>query len=181
MIRWDNNGGLFKKGETRTESATSTDFFPTLIEMCGITVEGKTNALPTDRVIDGVSMLPVIKNNTPIHTEENPILLMKREDIKGIQYTVTTKSVLAREEYKDYTYPILKDNKYITFKYFDKLQNDNSAFWDKNRKNWLHILTDDYQENYNRTVTYPTISDEMHEKLDSIQKSFAENRRGIIK
>ena len=45
MIRWDNNGGLFKKGETRTESATSTDFFPTLIEMCGITVEGKTNAL----------------------------------------------------------------------------------------------------------------------------------------
>lgn len=182
MIRWDNNGGLFKKGETRTESATSTDFFPTLIEMCGITCNGgENNYLPSDRVIDGVSMMPVIRNNTPVHNEEHPILHMKREDIKGIQYTVTTESILGRDEYKDYTYDVLTDNKYITFKYFDKLQNDNSAFWDKNRKNWLHILTDDYQENYNRTPTYPTISDEMHNKLDSIQKGFKENRRGIIK
>ena len=182
MIRWDNNNGLFKKGETRNESATSTDFFPTLIEMCGITGNGgEKNYLPSDREIDGVSMMPVIKNDTPVHGAENPILHMKREDIKAIQYTVTTKSVLERDEYKDYTYPVLKDNDYITFKYFDKIQNDNSAFWDKNRKNWLHILTDDYQENYNRTVTYPTISDEMHEKLDSIQKGISENRRGIIK
>ncbi len=182
MIRWDNNGGLFKKGETRTESATSTDFFPTLIEMCGITGNGgENNYLPSDRVIDGVSIMPVIRNNTPVHNEEHPILHMKREDIKGIQYTVTTKSILERDEYKDYTYDVLTDNKYITFKYFDKLQNDNSAFWDKNRKNWLHILTDDYQENYNRTPAYPTISDEMHNKLDSIQKGFKVNRRGIIK
>lgn len=181
MLRWDNNGGLFKKGETRTESATSVDFFPTLIEMCGITGNGgEKSYLPADRVIDGVSMMPVIKNDTPVHNEDHPILHMKREDIKGIQYTVTTKSVLEREEYKDYTYPVLKQNDYITFKYFDKLQNDNSAFWDKNRKNWLHILTDDYQENYNRTPAYPTISDEMHQKLDSIQQGLKENRRGII-
>ena len=182
MIRWDNNGGLFEKGGIRTESATSTDFFPTLIEMCGITGNGgQENYLPSDRVIDGVSMMPVIKDNTTVHTEESPILHMKREDIKGIQYTVTTESILEREEYKDYTYPVLTDNEYITFKYFDKIQNDNSAFWDKNRKNWLHILSDDYQENYNRTTVYPTISDEMHEKLDSIQKGISENRRGIIK
>ena len=181
MIRWDNNNGLFEMGETRSESATSTDFFPTLIEMCGITGNGgQENYLPADRVIDGVSMMPVIKNDTPIHGEENPILHMKREDIKAIQYTVTTDSVLERDEYKDYAYPILTNNEYITFKYFDKIQNDNSAFWDKNRKNWLHILSDDYQENYNRTVVYPTISDEMHEKLDSIQKGITENRRGII-
>jgi hypothetical protein len=88
--------------------------------------------------------------------------------------------VLSREEYKDYTYPVLLENDTITFKYFDKLQNDNSAFWDKNRKNWLHILTDDRGENYNRTPVYPTISDEMHEKLDEIQKNFKDNRRGII-
>ena len=180
MIRWDNNNGLFKKGETRSESVTSVDFFPTLIELCGITGNGgQSGYLPSDREIDGVSMLPVIKNDSVVHSEEHPILHMKREDIKGIQYTVSTKSVLEREEYKDYTYPVLTENDYITFKYFDKLQNDNSAFWDKNRKNWLHILTDDYQENYNRTVAYPTISDEMHEKLDSIQKAFKENRRGI--
>ena len=121
--------------------------FPTLVEMCGITVDGKENNLPADRVIDGVSMVPVITDDKVIHTEEHPILHMKREDIKAIQYTVTSESV--KEQYKDYDYDVLKDNKYITFKYFDKIQNDNSAFWDKNRKNWLHIMNDDYQENYN--------------------------------
>ena len=181
MIRWDNNGGLFENGETRVQSSTLVDLYPTLVEMCGITGNGgEANYLPTDRIIDGVSMVPVISEDAVIHTKDHPILHMKREDIKGIQYTVTTESVLSREEYKDYTYPVLLENDTITFKYFDKLQNDNSAFWDKNRKNWLHILTDDRGENYNRTPVYPTISDEMHEKLDEIQKNFKDNRRGII-
>ncbi len=181
MIRWDNNDGLFKKGETRDQSATSVDFFPTLMELCGITGnEGEKNYLPADRALDGVSMLPVITDDTPIHTKEHPILHMKREDIKAIQYTVSTDDILSMPEYVDYDYEILTDNEYITFKYFDKIQNDNSAFWDKNRKNWLHILTDDYQENYNRTPVFPTISDEMGETLKGIQNGFAENRRGII-
>ncbi len=180
MIRWDNNGGLFEKGGIRTESTTSTDFFPTLIELCGITGKGGTASyLPTDRVMDGVSMMPVIKDNTPIHDESSPILHMKREDIKAIQYTVTADSV--KEAYPEYNYDILNESEYLTFKYFDKIQNDNSAFWDKNRKNWLHILSDDYQENYNRTPVYPEISAKMSEKLKEIQKNFAENRRGIVK
>ncbi len=178
MIRWNNNDGLFESG-TRQQSATLVDMLPTLTEMCGITVEGKENVMPSDRVIDGVSMVPVIKEDTPVHTEEHPILHMKREDIKAIQYTVTGESVKAREEYKDYTYDILNE-KYITFKYFDRIQNDNSAFFDKFRKNWLHILTDDHGENYNRTPVYPTISEEMGEKLKEIQQDFKENRRGII-
>ncbi len=181
MIRWDNNNGLFSEGETREQSSTFVDLFPTLIEMCSITGEGgKKNYLPEDREIDGVSMMPVISEDAVIHTEEHPILHMKREVIKAVQYTVTTESVLAREEYKDYKYPVLLENENITFKYFHKIQNDNSAFWDKNRKNWLHILTDDRGENYNRTPVYPTISDEMHQKLDEIQNKFAQNRRGII-
>ena len=179
MIRWDNNNGLFESNGVREQSATLVDMFPTLIELCGITVDGKENALPTDREIDGVSMVPVISDDKVVHTEEYPILHMKREDIKAIQYTVTTKSV--KEQYEDYDYPVLNENKYITFKYFDKVQNDNSAFWDKNRKNWLHILNDDYQENYNRTPVYPEISDKMGEKLKAIQEDFAANRRGIIK
>ncbi|MGN0447797.1 MAG: sulfatase-like hydrolase/transferase [Acutalibacteraceae bacterium] len=178
MIRWDNNNGLFENGE-RSQSATLVDMLPTLIEMCGITVEGKENTLPFDREIDGVSMVPVLKDDTPVHTQEHPILHMKREKIKAIQYTVTSESVKARDEYKDYTYDVL-NNKYITFKYFQNIQNDNSAFFDKFRKNWLHILTDDHGENYNRTPAYPTISAEMKEQLNEIQKDFAENRRGII-
>ncbi|MGN1118061.1 MAG: sulfatase-like hydrolase/transferase [Acutalibacteraceae bacterium] len=180
MIRWDNNGGLFEKGETRSQSATLVDLFPTLIDLCGITGNGgQTSYLPADREIDGVSMLPLLKSDGVIHTEEYPILHMKREDIKAIQYTVSTESVKSRSEYADYDYPVLNDNEFITFKYFDKVQNDNSAFFDKYRTNWLHILTDDVGENYNRTTVYPTIADEMHAKLDEIQKNFKENRRGI--
>ena len=181
MIRWDNaNGALGETSTTRTQSATLVDLYPTLIELCGITGNGgETNYLPTDRVIDGVSMTSLLKNDTVIHTKEHPILHMKREDIKAIQYTVPTADV--RAQYPDYEYDVLKDNEYITFKYFDRIQNDNSAFFDKYRKNWLHILTDDAGENYNRTPVYPEIADEFHEKLDEIQKDFKENRRGIIK
>lgn len=182
MIRWDNdNGALGDKTTTRTQSATLVDLYPTLVELCGITGKGGTveNYLPEDRIIDGVSMASLLKNDEVIHTKEHPILHMKREDIKAIQYTVSTESVL--EQYPDYDYDVLTNNEYITFKYFDKIQNDNSAFFDKYRKNWLHILTDDHGENYNRTPVYPEIADEFHERLDEIQQDFKENRRGIIK
>lgn len=181
MIRWDNdNGALGQKGTTRTQSATLVDLYPTLMELCGITGNGgNTEYLPTDRVIDGVSMTALLKNDTVIHKKDNPILHMKREDIKAIQYTVPTAEV--RALYPDYNYDILTNSDFITFKYFDRIQNDNSAFFDKYRKNWLHILTDDAGENYNRTPVYPEIADEYHEKLDEIQKEFQENRRGIVK
>ena len=182
MIRWDNNDGLFEKGEVREQSASLVDLYPTLVELCGITGKGGTeNYLPTDREIDGVSMVPVITKDKVIHTKDHPILHMKRESVKAIQYTVPTKEVTAREEYSSYDYDFLKENKYLTFKYFKRIQNDNSAFFDKYRKNWLHILTDDFAENYNRTPVFPEISDEMKDQLDGIQKDFAENRRGIIK
>ena len=133
--------------------------------------------MPADREIDGVSFVPVIKNDSVVHTEEHPILHMKREDIKAIQYTVPSQTV--KDMYPDYDYEIL-DSEYLTLKYFDKAPNDNSAFFDKSRKNWLHILTDDYQENYNRTTVYPEISAKMNEELKGIQNAFKENRRGII-
>ena len=179
MIRWNNNNGLFKEGDSRVESATLVDLFPTLVSLCSITGGGKSDYLPTDRVIDGVSMVPVLKNDSVIHTEEHPILHMKRKDIKAIQYTVETDEV--KKIYPDYNYDILNKNKTITFKYFDKIQNDNSAFFDKYRKNWLHILTDDSGENYNRSGVYPAVAETMHEKLDEIQKNFESNPRGIIK
>lgn len=180
MIRWDNaNGALGETGTERTQSATLVDLFPTLIDLCGITGNGGTKSyLPTDRVIDGVSMATLLKDDSVIHTKEHPIIHMKREDIKAIQYTVPTADVKA--QYPDYDYDVLKNNEFITFKYFDRIQNDNSAFFDKYRKNWLHILTDDSGENYNRTIVYPEIADEFHERLDEIQNDFEQNRRGII-
>ena len=182
LIRWGNNGGLFSAGSTVEESATLVDLFPTLIEMCGITGNGgEESFMPSDREIDGVSMIPAIKDHEVIHTYENPILHMKREDIKAIQYAIPTADILATDEYKYYDYDVLKNNEYLVFKYFKRIQNDNSAFFDKYRKNWLHILTDDVGENYNRTPTYPTIAEEMRERLEEIAKDFKENRRGIVR
>ena len=179
MIKWENNDGLWEKGDTRSQSAVLCDMFPTLIDLCGITVNGTKNNLPADRAIDGVSMLPVLKDDTAIHTIDHPILHMKREKLKAIQYTAETKDVLAREEYKDYKYPVLTENDYVTFKYFRKMQNDNPAFFDKTRKNWLFILNDDKSESNKRTSTYPEIAEEMDKLMDSVMKGFKDNRRGI--
>ena len=178
MIRWDNdNGALGEKQTERSSSAVLVDLYPTLVELCGITGNGgEENYLPTDRVIDGISMAQLIQNDKVIHTADHPILHMKREVIKAVHYAVPTSQV--KELYPDYDYEILNDE-YISFKYFEKIQNDNSAFWDKNRKNWLHILNDDYAENYNRTPVYPEISDQFREKLHEITDDFKQNRRGI--
>ena len=178
MIRWDNaNGALGEIGTERNNSAVLVDLYPTLVELAGITGNGQKNYMPTDRTIDGISMASLLKDDAVIHTADHPILHMKREKLKAIQYTMPTSEVKAL--YPDYTYDVL-NNEYITFKYFEKIQNDNSAFWDKNRKNWLHILTDDYAENYNRTPVYPEISEQYKAKMLEIMDSFKENRRGII-
>ncbi len=180
MVRWGNNDGLWEIGTVLEQSATMVDLFPTLIELCGITGNGGTeNYLPADRVIDGVSMLPLLTGDKVIHTQEHPILHMKREKLRAIQYTKTTESVLSTESYADYDFDVLHDNENITFKYFRNIQNDNSAFFDKFRKNWLHILTDDSGENYNRATVYPEIAEEMDAKMDEVMTSFKENRRGI--
>lgn len=180
MIKWTNNGGLWDAGTSRTQSATLVDIFPTLIDLCGITGNGGTASyLPADRTIDGISMLPVLKDDTATHTKDYPILYMKREKLKAIQYTLTSEEILNRSEYADYEYPVLQENEYITFKYFRKMQNDNPAFFDKTRKNWLYMLTDDIGENYNRQSTYPTIAEEMNEKMTEIMNGFKNNRRGI--
>ncbi len=178
MIRWDNaNGALGEIGTERNNSAVLVDLYPTLVELAGITGGGQKNYLPTDRTIDGISMASLLKDDAVIHTSEHPILHMKREKLKAIQYTMPTSEV--KKLYPDYKNDVL-GNEYITFKYFEKIQNDNSAFWDKNRKNWLHILTDDYAENYNRTPVYPEIADQYNAKMHEIMDSFKENRRGII-
>lgn len=179
-IRWG-NGGLWEPGSTRSQTATLVDLFPTLIDLCGINGNSENTYLPSDRTIDGVSMLPVLKNDEVIHTKEHPILYMKREKLKSIQYTVPTSEILSQKEYANYDYDVLKNNEYLDFKYFQRIQNDNSAFFDKFRKNWLHILSDDAGENYNRTPVYPTVSKEMSDKMDEIMNDFKSNRRGIIK
>ncbi|MEG2456462.1 MAG: sulfatase-like hydrolase/transferase, partial [Clostridia bacterium] len=179
LMQWKNNNGLFNKGETRDGSATLVDLYPTLVDICKISGYNgqKTSYLPFDRAIDGISMLPLINDSKKvIHTVEHPILHMKREKIKAIQYAIPSADIIAEYGFK---HKVLTDNEFVTFKYFKNIQNDNSAFFDKYRKNWLHILTDDSGENYNRQPVYPTIAVDMNNRMKEISKEFKENRRGI--
>jgi Arylsulfatase A and related enzymes len=179
LIQWNNNNGLFAAGGSVSGAATLVDLYPTLVALTGVTGKnGVSNYLPFDRVIDGISMVPLLDGSREvIHTVEHPILHMKREKIKALQYAVPTAEVKAA--HPDYDYEVL-DGNYVTFKYFESIQNDNSAFFDKYRKNWLHILTDDSGENYNRTPAYPDVADDMNARLQEIKKDFANNRRGRL-
>ena len=177
-IRWG-NGKLWEPGSVRSESATLVDVFPTLIDLCGIRGKnGEDSYLPADRVLDGVSMLPTLQRDEVIHTPDKPILYMKREKLKAIQYTVSTGELLSGAEYTGYDYKVLQENENIDFKYYQSIQNDNSAFFDKFRKNWLHILSDDIGENYNRSSVYPTVAKAMSDKMDEITDDLHRNRRG---
>ena len=49
------------------------------------------------------------------------------------------------------------------------------------RKNWLHIITDDSGENYNRADVYPEIAAEMKQAMEDAMDEFKANRRGVNK
>ena len=59
------------------------------------------------------------------------------------------------------------------------MQNDNPAFPDKSRKNWLICLSDDWGENYQRANMFPIIAKDLSKTMSQWEKEFSKNRRGI--
>lgn len=200
-MKWNNApaGYGMSGGRTIEAPAALADIFPTLSQMCGVTDGQKIGYLPSDvdREIDGVSMIPLLedrRNEVFIHDIDHPILHMKREKIKAIQYSWTREEVLASVEgyrqsgdhklqtgnAQDYAeLPFIKNNEYLTWKYFKSMNNDNPAFPDKSRKNWLICLTDDSGESYQRADVFPTIAETMKRVTDDWTNKFHQNRRGI--
>ena len=177
------------------------DIFPTLAYMCNITDGNKRGFMPSDvdREIDGVSFVPLLTdsgNSVYVHDAQHPILHMKREKIKAVQYSMTVDEVL--DSVKGYTFgadkntqtadeayyaslPLIKDNTYLTFKYFRSMGNDNPAFFDKTRKNWLICLTDDPSESYQRAQVFPDIAKRLNDSISEWTARFKSNRRGVYK
>ncbi len=164
-------------GSINSTPITMVDVYPTLVDMLDITADGSTDGLPTDRIIDGASILPVLsREESYVHGIDNPILHMKRETLHAIQYSIPTQEV--QETYGgDYDY--MAGREYLTYKYFKKASNDNLAFFDKKRKNWLICLTADKTESYNIEPTYKTLAEDMSNRLTEIVKELKNNRRGI--
>lgn len=180
FMRWDRSP-MLNSGKTISGSATIMDLFPTIIDLVGVTgyKGSRTRYLPFDREIDGVSMLPLINGTKKvIHSRENPILHMKREKIKAVQYAISTTDIMRYPESEEYEYELL-NNEHIQFKYFRSIENDNPAFFNLTRKNWLIGLSDDKGENYNRAEVYPTIAAEMNQAITTWTKKFKDNRRGV--
>ena len=67
--------GVLPEGETRTQPAASMDLFPTVAELCGA-------GAPTDRVIDGRNIWPMLTENAPSPHER---LCWKRYDQAAIR------------------------------------------------------------------------------------------------
>ena len=145
-----------KKVET---SAMLQDLFPTILNY----VMGDDYKLPTDRIIDGVSLKIVLSGNMPRDFRVHDVLYyMKRGKIQGLQMAVDTPSGT------------------FDFKYYDNVHSENSAFIDQFYKNYLFNLDTDPAEGYNIAKKNPEIASMMKEQLLSARKEFSSNRRGKI-
>lgn len=207
-MRWGNNEYM-SGGSKVEAQATLVDIFPTLIELCGINgqIADNTyeNMMPFDREIDGVSMnslyIPDAEGNLAsyIHDIDRPILYMKSENIKSVSYAMTKEYALDKivgqnikvisntgksetyvmTEDMANNYDFIRDNDILVWKYFRSMQNDNPAFFNLTRKNWLICLTDDESESYQRADIFPAIAAELKAVTLEWQSKLAKNRRGV--
>ena len=207
-MRWGNNEYM-SGGSKVEAQATLVDIFPTLIELCGINgqIDAKIyeNMMPFDREIDGVSMnslyIPDAEGNLAsyIHDIDRPILYMKSENIKSVSYAMTKEYALDKivgqnikvisntgksetyvmTEDMANNYDFIRDNDILVWKYFRSMQNDNPAFFNLTRKNWLICLTDDESESYQRADIFPAIAAELKAVTLEWQSKLAKNRRGV--
>lgn len=207
-MRWGNNEYM-NGGATVSAQATLVDIFPTLVELCGINgeVDGRVyeDMMPFDREIDGVSMnslyIPDGQGNLApyIHDKNRPILYMKAENIKSVSYAMTKEHALDKivgQNIKVITntgknetyvmtedmannYDFIKNNDILVWKYFRSMQNDNPAFFNLTRKNWLICLSDDESESYQRADVFPAIAAELKAVTIEWQDKLAANRRGV--
>ena len=156
-----NEDGSTRDATTKkiVSSSMLIDLFPTILDY----VMGDNYALPTDRIIDGVSLKNLWSGNQASdYRVHNQLLYMKRGKVQGIQMAVETS-----EGVQDY-------------KYYDNVHSENSAFIDQFYKNYLFNLDKDPAEGYNISKAEPEVAEKLKNALNDARKAFKKNRRGII-
>ncbi len=141
-------------------SAMLTDIFPTIMHY----VTGSDDNMPTDRIIDGVSLVNLLSGDQKADTRvHDSLYYIKKGTVQAIQM------------------PVELDGTVYDFKYYESVRTENSAFIDQVYKNYLFNLDLDPAEGYNLSMTYSNIATQMKTELKEFRASLKDNRRGIIK
>lgn len=149
---------------TRVQSSSMMfDLFTTILSLCGVTDGEGDVMLPTDRVIDGVDLSALWRGeldpDAPMH---EALYYQKKGKVQAVQLI-----------------GVELDGQRYDFKYFDRVQSENSAFFDQYYNNYLFNLDLDPIEGYNISMKYPDIAARLADALDAFRAEMRTNRRGI--
>ncbi len=143
-----------------TSSAMITDIFPTVMHY----VTGSDENMPTDRIIDGVSLVELLSGNLEYDTRvHDSLYYIKAGSVQAVQKAVEL------------------DGTTYDFKYYHRVQTENSAFSEQFYTDYLFNLDKDPAEGYNLSMTYSDVATELKADLEEFKKSLKDNRRGIIR
>ncbi len=129
------------------EMAMNIDIFPTLLEMT-------ETPLPTDRIIDGRSILPLLTGATNQTPHEELLFVGPKK------------------------YFAIRDNE--NFKFFDKAKCENSKYGMMKQGPYLFNLNIDQNESYDVTNLYPEKRHHLEHRLEQLQSEYELNPRGWL-
>jgi len=142
IARWP---GRLSAGVTTDELSVNFDIYPTCLSCAGI-------PLPSDRIIDGANMLPVLQGSAP-----SP-----------------------HDRFFYYDGPILVAVRDHKWKYHRRHMSDNGGYPLFSQGPFLFNLEIDPDESYNLIETYPVVAQELAEILDAWEAEMDANLRGWI-
>ena len=162
---------MYSDGSSRDYSTTrigsssmNFDIFTTVLSLCGVTNADGEVLLPADRVIDGADLSALWRGDEPSDSPVHEALFYQK---KGKTQAVQLIGVEA-------------DGGKYDFKYFDRVQSENSAFFDQYYNRYLFNLDLDPIEGYNVAMRYPEIADRLAAALDAFREEMKTNRRGKL-
>lgn len=168
------NGAPVQASTKRIEaSSMNFDLFTTILSLCGIRNDDGSVYLPSDRIIDGKDLTELWRADVPSDTrlkddngEYRVLYYQKKGKTQGIQMPVEVE--------------VDGVKKVFDFKYYDRVQTENSAFIDQYYKNYLFNLDEDPIEGYNVSMWYPEVAEQLNAQLKAFRKEMKTNRRGIL-
>ncbi|MCP4763236.1 MAG: sulfatase [archaeon] len=133
------------KPDTKVNAASmNTDIFPTILDLLDI-------PLPTDRIIDGKSILPLLRGESSVSPHD-------------VLYYFWGRKLQAIRMGK--------------WKYHVKHRSDNAAYFFGKFGPYLFNLEEDQNESYNQIPHYPEQAEKMSKKINEMKLSMEKNIRG---